>query len=79
LGARPSACGEETSWPCRGDVAAHYARLRHRPPFLRLYLRHLRALGLPVTDEQIEGSMRWAATSTFDAARSYPRSERALA
>ena len=27
----------------------------YRPPFLRLYLRHLRALGLPLTDEQIEG------------------------
>jgi formylmethanofuran dehydrogenase subunit C len=32
----------------------------YRPPFLRLYLRHLRALGLPLTDEQIEGSYaRW--------------------
>jgi formylmethanofuran dehydrogenase subunit C len=32
----------------------------YRPPFLRLYLRHLRALGLPVTDEQIEGRYaRW--------------------
>src|SRR5919202_2474249 len=31
-----------------------------RPPFLRLYLRHLRALGLPLTDEQIEGRYaRW--------------------
>jgi formylmethanofuran dehydrogenase subunit C len=33
----------------------------YRPPFLGLYLRHLRALGLPVTDEQIEGRYaRWA-------------------
>jgi formylmethanofuran dehydrogenase subunit C len=32
----------------------------YRPPFLRLYLRHLRALGLPVTDEQIDGRYaRW--------------------
>ena len=32
----------------------------YRPPFLRLYLRHLRALGLPVTDEHIEGRYaRW--------------------
>jgi formylmethanofuran dehydrogenase subunit C len=32
----------------------------YRPPFLRLYLRHLRALGLPLTDEQIEGRYaRW--------------------
>jgi formylmethanofuran dehydrogenase subunit C len=31
------------------------------PPFLRLYLRHLRALGLPLTDEQIEGRYaRWS-------------------
>jgi formylmethanofuran dehydrogenase subunit C len=33
----------------------------YRPPFLRLYLRHLRRLGLQVTDEQIEGHYRrWA-------------------
>jgi formylmethanofuran dehydrogenase subunit C len=32
----------------------------YRPPFLRLYLRHLRALGLPLTDEQIDGRYaRW--------------------
>ena len=32
----------------------------YRPPFLRLYLRHLRALGLPLIDEQIEGRYaRW--------------------
>jgi formylmethanofuran dehydrogenase subunit C len=32
----------------------------YRPPFLRLYLRHLRALGLPVTEDQIEGRYaRW--------------------
>jgi formylmethanofuran dehydrogenase subunit C len=32
----------------------------YRPPFLRLYLRHLRVLGLPLTDEQIEGRYaRW--------------------
>jgi formylmethanofuran dehydrogenase subunit C len=32
----------------------------YRPPFLGLYLRHLRALGLPLTDEQIEGRYaRW--------------------
>ena len=36
----------------------------YRPPFLRLYLRHLRALGLPVTDEQIEGRYgRWSGDS----------------
>ena len=33
----------------------------YRPPFLRLYLRHLRELGLPLTDEQIEGRYaRWS-------------------
>ncbi len=32
----------------------------YRPPFLRLYLRRLRALGLPVSDEQIAGRYaRW--------------------
>jgi formylmethanofuran dehydrogenase subunit C len=32
----------------------------YRPPFLRLYLCHLRALGLPLIDEQIEGRYaRW--------------------
>ena len=32
----------------------------YRPPFLRLYLRHLRALGLTLSDEQIEGRYaRW--------------------
>jgi hypothetical protein len=39
-----------------------YARAcTYRPPFLRLCLRRLRALGLPVTDEQIEGRyIRWS-------------------
>ena len=33
----------------------------YRPPFLRLCLRRLRTLGLPVTDEQIEGRYtRWS-------------------
>jgi formylmethanofuran dehydrogenase subunit C len=32
----------------------------YRPPFLRLYLRRLRALGLPVSDAQLEGRYaRW--------------------
>ena len=39
-----------------------YARAcTYRPPFLRLCLRRLRALGLPVTDEQLEGRYtRWS-------------------
>ena len=33
----------------------------YRPPFLRLYLRRLRELGLPLTDGQIEGRYaRWS-------------------
>jgi formylmethanofuran dehydrogenase subunit C len=33
----------------------------YRPPFLRVYLRHLRTRGLPLTDEQIEGRYaRWS-------------------
>jgi formylmethanofuran dehydrogenase subunit C len=33
----------------------------YRPPFLRMYLRHLKTLGLPMTDEQIEGRYaRWS-------------------
>ena len=36
----------------------------YRPPFLRLCLRRLRALGLPVTDEQIDGAYtRWSGDS----------------
>ncbi len=32
----------------------------HRPPFLRLYLRRLRALGLAISDEQLDGRYaRW--------------------
>ena len=39
-----------------------YARAcTYHPPFLRLCLRRLRDLGLPVTDEQIEGRYtRWS-------------------
>ena len=39
-----------------------YARAcTYRPPFLRLCLRRLRELGLPVTDAQIEGRYtRWS-------------------
>ena len=33
----------------------------YRPPFLRLYLRRLRALGLAVSDEQLDGRYaRWS-------------------
>jgi hypothetical protein len=33
----------------------------YRPPFLPMYLRHLRALGMPLSDEQVEGRYaRWS-------------------
>ena len=42
-------------------LPTYAAACTYRPPFLRLCLRRLRALGLPVTDEQIEGSYtRWS-------------------
>ena len=43
-------------------VPPTYARAcTYRPPFLRLCLRRLRELGLPVTDEQVEGRYtRWS-------------------
>jgi formylmethanofuran dehydrogenase subunit C len=64
LGAHPGAGMRRAS-----IVATHSATLlptyaracTYRPPFLRLCLRRLRALGLPVTDEQIEGRYaRWS-------------------
>jgi len=44
------------------DLLPTYARAcTYRPPFLRLCLRRLRALGLPVTDAQIDGLYtRWS-------------------
>ena len=68
------ALGELGAWPGaamrRGTIVAMsqvtplptfaYA-CSYRPSFLRLYLRRLRALGLPLTDEQIEGRYaRWS-------------------
>ena len=42
-------------------LPTYAAACTYRPPFLRLCLRRLRALGLPVTDEQIDGSYtRWS-------------------
>jgi formylmethanofuran dehydrogenase subunit C len=64
LGARPGgemrrgtivAMSQVTPLPTFGFACSY------RPPFLRLYLRHLRALGLPLTGEQIEGRYaRWS-------------------
>ena len=42
-------------------LPTYAAACMYRPPFLRLCLRRLRTLGLPVTDEQIEGRYtRWS-------------------
>ncbi len=67
LGARPGAASR------RGTIVAMSGATllptfafacSYRPPFLRLYLRHLRAQGLPVTDEQIDGRYeRWCGDS----------------
>jgi formylmethanofuran dehydrogenase subunit C len=64
LGARPGAAMR------RGTLVAMSRPLllptfafacSYRPPFLRLYLRHLRTLGLPLSDEQIDGRYaRWS-------------------
>jgi formylmethanofuran dehydrogenase subunit C len=44
-----------------GLLPTYIRACTYRPPFLRLCLRRLRALGLPVTDEQIEGRYtRWS-------------------
>jgi formylmethanofuran dehydrogenase subunit C len=64
LGAYPGAGMRRASIVAMGAVALlpSYARaVTYRPPFLRLLLRRLRELGLPVTDEQIDGRYtRWS-------------------
>jgi len=64
LGARPGAGMRRGSIVAMSPVTllpTFALASTYRPPFLRLYLRHLRALGLPVTDEQIDGSYaRWS-------------------
>jgi len=64
LGAHPGAGMGRASIVAMGAVALlpSYARaVTYRPPFLRLLLRRLRDLGLPVTDEQIDGRYtRWS-------------------
>jgi formylmethanofuran dehydrogenase subunit C len=63
LGAMPGAATRRGTIVAMGEVAllpTFAFACSYRPPFLRMYLRHLRALGLPVTDEQIEGRYaRW--------------------
>jgi formylmethanofuran dehydrogenase subunit C len=63
LGAAPGAATRRGTIVAMRDVTplpTFAFACSYRPPFLRMYLRHLRALGLPVTDEQIEGRYaRW--------------------
>jgi formylmethanofuran dehydrogenase subunit C len=67
LGAHPGAGLRRASIVATsaGTLLPTYARACvYRPPFLRLCLRRLRALGLPVTDEQIDGRYaRWSGDS----------------
>jgi len=64
LGAHPGAGMRRASIVAMTDTTLlpTYARAcTYRPPFLRMCLRRLRALGLPVRDEQIEGPYtRWS-------------------
>jgi formylmethanofuran dehydrogenase subunit C len=64
LGATPGAATRRGTIVAMTEVAllpTFAFACSYRPPFLRMYLRHLRALGLPVTDEQIEGRYaRWS-------------------
>ena len=64
LGARPGAAMRRGTIVAMSEVAllpTFGFACSYRPPFLGLYLRHLRALGLPVTDGQIEGRYaRWS-------------------
>jgi formylmethanofuran dehydrogenase subunit C len=64
LGAAPGAAMRRGSIVAMAQVAllpTFAFACRYRPPFLGLYLRRLRSLGLPVTDEQIEGRYaRWS-------------------
>ena len=63
LGARPGAAMRRGTIVAMSQVTllpTFGFACTYRPPFLRLYLRHLRDLGLPLTDEQIEGPYaRW--------------------
>jgi formylmethanofuran dehydrogenase subunit C len=64
LGARPGAAMRRGTIVATSQVTLlptfSYA-CSYRPPFLRLYLRRLRELGLPLTDDQIGGRYaRWS-------------------
>ena len=64
LGARPGAAMRRGTIVAMSPVTllpTFAFACSYRPPFLRLYLRRLRELGLPLTDEQIEGRYaRWS-------------------
>ena len=67
LGARPGAGMRRGSIVTMGPatpLATFVFSCRYLPPFLGLYLRRLRALGLDVTDEQLGGRyVRWCGDS----------------
>jgi len=64
LGARPGAAMRRGTIVAMSEVTllpTFAFNCTYRPQFLRLYLRRLRALGLPLTDQQIEGRYaRWS-------------------
>lgn len=64
LGAHPGAAMRRASIVAmtEPELLPTYARaVAYRPPFLRLLLRRVRELGLPVTDAQVEGRYtRWS-------------------
>jgi formylmethanofuran dehydrogenase subunit C len=64
LGAHPGAGmrrGSIVAMSAAGLLPTYARACTYRPPFLRLCLRRLRGLGLPVTDEQIDGRYtRWS-------------------
>jgi formylmethanofuran dehydrogenase subunit C len=64
LGAHPGAGMRRASivaTTAAGLLPTYAPACTYRPPFVRLCLRRLRELGLPVTDEQIEGPYtRWS-------------------
>ena len=64
LGARPGAAMRRGTIVAMSQVKplpTFAFACSYRPPFLGLYLRHLRELGMPLTDEQIDGRYaRWS-------------------
>ena len=57
-GGRNARAARSSPWRPRRRSATFVFSCVYRPPFLALYLRRLRALGLAVTDEQLDGALR---------------------